>query len=190
MSRKTSHSELYEALGAVVSSATGRKWWKRAGIKNQPQGPYATIYINSGVGLEMPVVENVSVKDDEDVAFKQSPWGTLLLDCVITFIRSASNDTAIVAANRMRNALYLEEQYYSLWEIAGLVGQVRILDISAAFREDIEPRAEIRFSVYANIAEDDPLSGINITDIQSEGVTVTHVGLDGQETDVQLNVDK
>ena len=43
MSLGTSIDELYIKLGAQVLRATGRPWWRKAGIQARPTVPYATI---------------------------------------------------------------------------------------------------------------------------------------------------
>lgn len=190
MPHKTSYDELYTTLGAVVQAATGRPWWRKAGIQAQPQGPYATVYLVEGVGMENPVVESVELDPvgDNGETFRQTPWNTTYQDVTVEFFRSASGDTALEAATRFRTALRLEERFWDLWNICGLVGSVRVLDISAIFRADIEPRAQVRFTIYANIADPAPLADDNIFDMQSQEVDVIHVRQDGQETTIPITV--
>lgn len=190
MSRKTSIDELYTALGNVILKATGRKWWRKGGIQAQPVGPYVTIYIAEGVGLEQEVVSNELLEEPlpSGECFRQTPWGTLRCEAKIEFLRSKEGDTAIQASTRFRNALRLEERYFDLWTIMGMIGGVQFMDVSSVFRADIEPRCEVRFSFYANVADPPPLADVDIFDIQSETINVTHVRSDELETAVPVQV--
>lgn len=191
MSSRTSFDALYLKIGNIVQAATGREWWRKAGIQAQPSGPYATVYIEEGTGLQHQVVESVELDPvgPNGEIFQQTPWGATHLDCKIEFYRDADPDTALVAAMRFRNSLRLEERFWDLWEIAGLVGNIRLIDVSGAFRADIEPRTEIRFNLYANIVDPLPLIGNDIYDIQTQEVTVKHVQQNETETDIVIDVD-
>ena len=171
MSRATSYDELYSTLGAVVAASTGRSWWRKAGIQAQPVGPFATVYMVEGVGLEHQVVEPIDDGDD----FRQVPWNATTQDVVVEFTRSAAGDTALEAATRFRTALYLEARFLYLWEIAGLVGGVRLIDVSSIFRADVEPRAQVRFSIIANIADPPPVESDVVGTIDSQTVNVKHI---------------
>ncbi len=174
MSRRTSFDELYSMIGTVLNRATGRVWWRKAGIQAQPKGPYATLYLAAGQGLQNPVTETVLLEepDGEGHVFEQIPWGTLHIECQAEFFRSGSNDSAIQAAVRFANALRLEERYWDLWGICGMSGACAVLDISGMFRADVEPRARATFHVYANVA-DSPLLDTKIYDIKRQPITVT-----------------
>ncbi len=188
----TSLNELYETIGTVVQSVTGREWWRSTGMQSQPEGIYATIYLNMDQPLQHQIVENVEldpVGENLEV-FEQKPWGTTTVDCIVTFYRSLPDNTADESATRFRNGLYIEKRFEDLWRIAGLVGSVRRLDISGAFRADIEPRTEVRFSFIANISEPGPVDTNQIYDIQSQKIDLTHVRLDNSETLIEINVDK
>lgn len=188
MSRKTTFNELYSMLGQVVLEATGRRWWRKGGIQSQPQGTYATVYLTEAVGLENDIVstelQEPSVSGE---MFKQTPWGICRVEARIEFIRSADDDTAIQASSRFRTALRLEERYFDLWNIMGLASGVQLIDISSIFRVDIEPRAEVRFTFYANIT-DEPLVGDEIYDIQSQLIDLTHDRQDDVETAIPVLV--
>jgi len=188
----TSLNELYETIGMVVQSVTGREWWRSTGMQSQPEGIYATIYLNMDQPLQHQIVENVEldpVGENLEV-FEQKPWGTTTVDCIVTFYRSSPDNSADESAVRFRNGLYIEKRFEDLWKIAGLVGNVRRLDISGAFRADIEPRTEVRFSFISNISEPGPVDSNQIYDIQSQKIDLTHVRLDNSETLIELNVDK
>ena len=190
MPRKTSYDELYTTLGALLLQVTGRAWWRKASIQSRPTTPYATIYLTTGRGLENDNVENTLLAEPTLTGeiYRQTPWGTTLLECRIEFLKSATGNTASDAATRFRNALRLEARYFDLWHIMGLVGGVDQTDISAIFRADTEPRVELRFQLYANIADPAPLTGQDIYDIESQTVEVTHVRVDGVETKVDVDV--
>lgn len=187
----TSHDELYNVIGGIVLLATGREWWRSTGMQSQPTGTYAVVYLGSDQPLEHQVVENIELDPagDDGEVFEQKPWGAARLDCTVTFYRSEVDDSANDAATRFRNSLYIEQRYQDLWQISGLVGSVRTLDISGAFRADIEPRTEVRFSLMANIFAPSPLEGNQIFDIQSVEIDVTHVKPDGDETTIPLIID-
>ena len=190
MSRKTSFDELYTSIGAVITKATGRSWWRQSGIQTQPIGPYSLIYITEGAGVQNPVTElsyNDPIPDSGEV-FTETPWGTMLLEIKVSFFRSATNDKALQAATRFANSLRLEERFWDLWEICGLVGGTRIIDVSSVFRQDTEPRAEVRFQVYANVADPAPLNDTQMFDIDTESVTVIHVRQDDMETETVVAV--
>lgn len=189
MSSRTSYDNLYAVLGQVIKKATGRDWWRKPGMQVRPTGPYATIYMTEGVGLESPVVENVELEEPGpgEESFQQVPWGTSTIQVVIEFYKSQPNDTALHAATRMKNALRLEERYWDLWLVCGLVGAVRLIDVSAIFRADIEPRTEIRFTLIANIVDPLPVAD-NIHEISSLEVGVAHIGRDDAETETGIIV--
>ena len=191
MPKITSFEELYTTLGALVQAATGRPWWKKSGIQGRPSYPYATIYIVEGMGDEKNVVENVPVYDPiTGTTFQQVPWNPTRVDVLVDFYISNAegNDTVLQAATRLRSALYLEERFWDLWNIAALSGGVRIIDLSTIFIADVEKRAEVRFSLAANIADPLPLTGTTILDVDTQSVTVIHVGQDEVETTVEVVV--
>lgn len=188
--RQTSFDELYTTLGALVLRATGRPWWRKAGKQARPKTPYALVYLSEAEGLMHPVTENSEFVFPLETgeSFQQTPWNTSLVDVRIEFYGSRGNDTALQAATRMRGALYLEERFWDLWEIASLSGSVRTIDLSEVFREDVEARTEVRFKLGANIAVPLPLADANIFDINSQEVDVTHVGQDDVETEFVVGV--
>lgn len=187
----TSYNELYDTIGNVVQSVTGREWWRRNGMQSQPEGVYAVVYLAQDQTLQHQVVENIELIPfgENGEVYEQTPWGTATIDCVVEFYRSAENDDALEAAIRFRNSLFIEKRFEDLWRIAGLVGNIRLLDISGAFRADIEPRAEIRFSFISNISHPKPIESNQIYDIQSQQMDVIHVKKDTSETIIQVNVD-
>ena len=192
MSTRTDFDTLYTTIGEIVKQATKRPWWRKGGIQAQPNGVYATVFIAEGVGLQNEIVENVQLEQpgDNGEIFQQTPWGTLHLDCKVEFFRSNKDkgDTALQAAARFRSALRLEERFFDLWKIAALVGEIRIIDVSGIFRADVEPRAEVRFSFYANVTDPLPYTGVDIFEIDAQTVNVRHVGLDETKTDTVVNV--
>lgn len=192
MSTETSLNELYDTIGVLIQSVTGREWWRSTGMQSQPKGIYATVYLQMDQPLQHQVVENVELEPlgENLEVFEQKPWGTTTVDCIVSFYRSTSNNSADEAATRFRNSLYIEKRFEDLWRIAGLLGSVRRLDISGAFRADIEPRTEVRFSFMANISEPGPVDSNQIYDIQSQEIDIIHVGLDNSETLIELNIDK
>lgn len=187
----TSTTELYETLGAIIVAVTGREWWRSTGMQAQPRGVYATIYLVLDHPVESPVVENIEIisEDPNSEVFMQRSWGTTTIDCMISFYRDALNDSANDAAIRFRNSLHIEKRFNDIWRIAGLVGRVRVLDISGVFRADIEPRSEVRFSLMVNLSAPDPIEDNRIFDIQSQKIDLTHVKPDKSETEIIVEID-
>jgi hypothetical protein len=188
----TSISSIYSAMGSVVNRATGRSWWKKAGIQAQPPGTYATVFISEIDGIQNPVVSHIQYSAPIAVTgeiFKEIPWGTSTLDVQVEFWRSATNDAAIDAAQRFYRSLYLEKRWTDLWSICALSGSVRIVDISAMFRADIEPRVRVQFRINANLSAVDPLLDISIHDIGTQPILIEE-GSGGEitlETDIAVD---
>ena len=172
----TSMENLYSAIEAVIIGATGRSCWKKTGIQAQPQGPYSTLYLTQGAGLQNPVVETYLLQTPTEAGedFLQVPWGTQLVRCQVEFLRNGASQTANQAANQFANSLRLYARFYDLWKYCAMSGETQITDISAIFRADIEPRTRVEFSVYANIADksDQSLEDNNVYDIEHQPVTI------------------
>lgn len=190
MSTLTSLDALYDALLALTTRATGRRAWRKGGIQAQPVGTYATVLLSPQEGLEKEVVEDVELPQSLDTGetIQQVPWGTSLVRCRVEFYRSAADDSALQAAARLRAALRLEERFWDLWRVAALSGGVSVEDVSGSFRADVEPRAEVRFNLYANLALPLPLADAPIYEIDSVGVHVIHVRQDTLETEIDVTV--
>ena len=176
MSRQTSFDELYTVLGGLVNRATGRRWWRRAGMQAQPTGTYVLANLSTMRGNAQQIVSSVELDEPRETGevFTQIPWNSGEIDVVLEFYRSAPGDTALQAATRATQALRLEERFWDLWEICGLAGGVELVDVAAIFRGTIEPRVEVRFSVVANVAEPLPLQDADIFDIDTQRVDVLH----------------
>jgi hypothetical protein len=166
----TTLDDLYSSYGGVLATVTGRKWWRKAGLQAAPQGPYAVIQFTEGPSSALDVVENVDLGVNQ--GFGQQPWGTTRLFVRVEFFRGASNDSALQAAIRFRNALVLEARFGDLWLISGLSGEIRLTDVSTMFRADVEGRAEVTFAIYANISDPLPLPDTNISEIQHQPIGV------------------
>ena len=188
-SRGTSIGALYTAIGAIILSSTGRSWWKKAGLQAIPPSPYALIQLVEGQGIENEVVETVELDEALETGewFQERPWGTRLIRVTVEFFRDAANNKALEAATRFMLALRLEERVWDLWQICGLVGGLDLVDLSMAFRQDIEGRALVKFN--ANIALPLPLDDVNIFDIDTQTINVVHVQIDGQETEIEVEVE-
>lgn len=177
--RKTDFDELYGVLCELVESVTTVPCWRKIGIQVQPQGPYATVYIAEGPSPVQDVVENLgatSVTVNSDPTLQESPVGLIRLDVRVEFFRNLTTLPALDSAIRFKRSLYLEARFNDLWQIAGLVGEIRTLDVSAMFRADVEGRAEVRFSLYANI------SAHRLTDDETSIYEIEHVGIDVYRT--------
>ena len=184
MSRHTSFDELYTTYGALVSAATGRQWWRKAGIQARPTTPYATIFFTQVDGYEKPFVETVTLDPvaEGGERFEQVPWCTSQLEAQFDFYGDRPNNTALMAAQRLRSSLYLEARIWDICMISALAGRVQIQDLSTIFREDVEPRVTVRFLILANIVDPLPLADTKIFDISHQGITITHVGINEVRT--------
>lgn len=158
MSRKTTQNELYTQWVALIEQLTGRPTWRKGRMLTNPVGGYATIWMGEGPSPTQEVIEYVPrvVENELEPTLNQEVWGTTHLECVVAFHRDTT-ERAASAAVRFRNALQLEQRFFDIWQYCALSGDIRFVDISGIFREDIEPRAEIRFSIYANLTYDDPV---------------------------------
>ncbi len=192
-SKGTSIGELYSTIGAIVLTSTGRNWWKKAGMKASPAYPYCLIQLTEGQGIENEVVEIIEFDEalENGEWFQERPWGTQLIKVAVEFFKDGtdSNDKAIGAATRFKLALRLEERMWDLWQICGLVGGLDLIDLSATFRQDTEGRALVKFNIYANIALPLPLDETNIFDIDTQTINVVHVRVDGEETEIEVEVE-
>lgn len=145
---KTSIDNLYTAVLDLVTTVTGRPAWRKMGLQVAPKGPYATVYLKEGPSATQDVIDNVSL---DEGGFSQSPVGLTLLTCSVEFFRNVSALSATEAAIRFRQSLQMESRFQDLWNICGLVGEIRFVDVSEMFRHDIEGRAQIHFNLYADI---------------------------------------
>lgn len=145
---KTSFDELYGVFCDLVTAVTGRPTWRKQGLQVAPRGPYATVYFGEAPSFVQDVVETFV---DPDNGVMESPVGLTRLEGRVELFRNVAVASALDAAVRFRNSLRLENRFNDVWLISGLVGEVRIIDVSAMFRGDIEGRAEVRFELYADI---------------------------------------
>lgn len=181
MSRKTSHDELYSTIASVITELTDRVVWNKTKIQARPTAPFALVFLVQGAGYESPTVSTVGEIGLDGTTMKQTVWGACRIDVLVEFYKSSSGNSALDAANRLRNGLYLEKRFDDIWEICGLVGAVRIIDVSALFRADVEPRANVNFSIIANISDPLPMTGDEIMDIETESIEITEVLQDSSE---------
>jgi hypothetical protein len=190
MPRKTSFSELYATLGAIVTSSTGRSWWKKGSVSAQKSGPRAVIYVSEFVGNANQTVELVELYPipSDGKRFEVIPWGTGYVDVEVEFHGSGTNDSALEAATRFKQSLYLDQRYFDLWDIAALSGGIRITDISAIFREDTEPRARVQLTIGAHISDPEPLADTEIPDIETQKIEVIIVHPDETETEIEVDL--
>ena len=192
MTRKTSFEEIYTTISSIISSCTGRPCWRRVSMQAQPVRTYAVMFISGAVGIQQPVIEieqytpqNIPVTGE---IFYQQPWNTSTLDVEIDFFRSATNDTALNAATRFISVMRLQDRFYDVWDICGLLGGFEIRDISSLFRSDTEPRSNVRFQIMANIADPPPLTGVPLFDINTDTINIEFDHLDGSKTNIPVNI--
>jgi len=181
---RTSLDELYDTYGALMLQVTGRQWWRKPGIQARPKSPYATIFFSQLEAYEKQIVENIESTGTKP--YTQIPWGTSQIQAQFEFYGDRTGNTATQAAHRFVSALSLEERYWDIWQISALAGRVSSYDLSLAFREDIEPRVELRMMLIANITDPLPLPDADIWDIHSQEVDVIHVGIDNVETTIAV----
>lgn len=187
----TTMSQLYKTLCQVVISATGRKIWSKGGIQATPNFPYATVFLSMGDGFAKDTIINVplSTPGPNQETLKQYVRSTLHLQCVAEFYRSnGDNDTAAIAALRFKQALQLQEREYDLWRICGLTGPIQFIDTSAIFRADTEPRAQVRFYLYANLGEE-PLNGTDLSEISKQPMQIEFNSLDDHITIISKDIE-
>jgi len=191
MARKTSFTELYSTIGAIVTSATGRSWWKKDSVSAQRSGPRAVVYISELMGNSRQMIELIEIYPipANGDRFTVTPWGTGYLDVEVEFYGKGTNDSATDAATRFRQALYMDQRYFDLWEISALAGGVRITDISAIFREDNEQRTRVKFTLGAHVADPEPLADTEIPDVESQQIDVIVVHPDETETEITVNIE-
>lgn len=182
----TGIDDIYDVLLAVIESSTGRSCWRKAGLQAQPAGGYATVQLTEGPSPVQDVVEHVSV---DAGGFTEVPWGATRLEAKVEFFRNnkTNSDTALNAGIRFRNALQLEARFNDLWNVCGLVGEIRLIDVSTMFRADIEGRTEIRFALYANLAAPASLPDTNIGQIDHQPIGVYRGTTDDKITDLAVN---
>lgn len=178
----TTYADIYSALGAIVTSSTGRQWWRKGGIQVVPTTGYATIFLEDVGGDEHEIVELVDVPEG---GFNEQPWGSGRIRVKVEFFKDeAQND-----ARRFQVALKLSKRFLDLWKLCGLSGTIDFVDVSSSFRSDIEARAEVRFYVNANITEPLPLDGTTLEEFESVQLDVTHVKEDKEETEITETVE-
>jgi hypothetical protein len=177
----TTFSSLYSQIGTIVTAATNRKWWRKGGMQATPREPYATIFLDGGNGVEHDVVETVNSL----IGFDEIPWNASRVGVRVEFFRG----DALGDASRFRSALQYDQRFSDLWDSMGLAGPINIIDISGAFRADIEQRAEVRFSGNANLAGDAIIADNSIQEIETININVTHVKSDESETDIVVAIE-
>lgn len=171
----TTMAELYDLLCQIVETVTGRRTWSKSGIQSTPNAPYATVYISQGEGQVYDVVQltGLTSVNDADPTLREVVWGAIRVGVEIEFYRDSTGATAQIAAAQFRNALHRDARNYDLWQVAGLSGDIRYVDMSAIFRADTENRAKIMFNLYVNIL--DPTTASTETDIyqiDQQGITI------------------
>lgn len=150
---KTDLDQLYTVLCTLITSVTGRKCWRKLGLQAAPRGPYATIYVSEGPSPTQDVVEEEPLMEigAPNPSIREVPVGLTRLECEAEFRRNVAKASALDAAVRFRQSLQLSARFNDLWRISGLVGEIRIIDISAMFRADVEGRAAVRFNLYVDL---------------------------------------
>lgn len=145
-------------LCQVITTTTGRKCWSKGGIQATPNAPYATVFLSQGEGFVFDVVQTVAIIDavGDNPSLQEIVWGATRFAVEVEFYRDAAGATAYQAAAQFRNGLHREARYNDLWTIAGLSGNISIVDMSTIFRADTESRVRVLLNLYANII--DPIS--------------------------------
>lgn len=195
MSRKTSFNDLYIAWCELVTAATGRVCFRKTGIQTQPNTAYATIYFEQGPSAVQDVLETAVLDTPLPTGetLSVTVWGTTRLNIKVEFFRNSDAHRAQDEALKFRNFLQLPERWGDIWQICGLVGPIDFIDVSGMFRSDIEGRAEIHLSIYANIATttylyDIQTQPINIDPAPGIGFSVI-VDASKQKPDIAYKID-
>jgi hypothetical protein len=151
----TTHADLYDKLCEVVTTTTGRRVWSKSGIQATPNSPYATVFLSQGEGFVFDVVQTVEIIDavGDAPSLQEIVWGATRFAVEVEFYRDSTTSTAYQAAAQFRNGLHREARYNDIWTIAGLSGNISIVDMSAIFRADTENRVRVMFNLYANILD-------------------------------------
>lgn len=168
--------DIYNSIGALITSSTGRLWWRKGGIQSQPPGSYATVFIEGGPSVEIGVVETIELSEADvpNPSFQEVPWGEAHLRCKIEFLRGGKQGagSAYNDATKFSNSLRLSARDDDIWKLCGLVGKIETRDISAIFASDVEGRADVTFDVNANLAIL-PNTDTSIYEITSVDVSVS-----------------
>lgn len=146
-------NDLYTQWVNLITQLTGRPVWRRGRMITNPAGAYATVWFGEGPSPAQEVIENVALVpvSETDPTLREVVWGTVRLEGVVAFYRDLAAERALDTAIGFKNALQLEARFLDIWRYCGLCGEIRTVDISGIFREDIEPAAEVRFYIYANL---------------------------------------
>ena len=153
MSTRTSIDELYTLLCSLITAATGRQTWRKAYIQTRPVEPYALIQLTQGPSFGQDVLQTeVQDADENGCTIKEFVLGTTHIQCKAEFFKDFQEQPATQAAIIFRNFLQMSARFEDIWALAGLTGAIDFLDVSTIFRQDTEGRAEVTFSMYANLS--------------------------------------
>lgn len=178
MGNAVSIDDLYNAIGNVITTVTGLEWWREEGIQSQPQGPYATIHLlETGSSSVVDVVETIEIPGAAipNPSAYEAQWGLTTFSCKVKFRRGGFTGagSAYGQATRFKNSLLLSDRMLDLYTICGLCGgQIELINTSAIFQNDTEPRAEVRFNLNACIATPLPLPDTSVYTIEQVEVDV------------------
>jgi hypothetical protein len=167
--RKTTMDELYTTLVNLVAKVTARPVWRKMGLQAAPRGPYATVLLTEGPSPVQDVIEEIEL---DAGGFVQAPVGLTRLECRVEFFRNVAVQSALEATVRFRQSLQLDSRFDDIWRISGLVGEIRMIDVSTMFRGNVDGRAELRFGLYADIGATAITTDPNVGQIDHETINV------------------
>ena len=140
-----------------------RPCYRKSGIQVIPQTPFATVALARSFG-EMAffdVIEEYDVADPspDDPTIGQLVHGQMNMDVKFELFRMMRTSvpgetrTAYSDALRFANALKFPKREQDIWMYCGFCGPLLVRDTSEMFGADSETRAEVSFTIYANISE-------------------------------------
>lgn len=174
----TTKDNLFDVLCAVVETVTQRPAWSKQGIQAVPNNPYATVALTEDEGQTHDIVETEILvgPSAEGATLKEVVWGACRLSVEIDFYKDDATNTAATAATMMKNGLQRSARTFDLWQICSLVGPIRVVDMSAIFRQDTENRYRLMFGLYVNLVDPTTLTGdTDIFEIESQEIDIYRI---------------
>lgn len=161
---KTSLDILYTQFVTLFESLIERRpCYRKSGIQVIPQTPFATVALARSFGelAFYDVIEEYDVTNPgpDDPTIGQTVHGLMNMDVKFELFRMMKTSvpgqtrTAYSDAVRFSNALKLPRREQDIWLYCGFCGPLLVRDTSEMFGADLETRAEVSFTIYANISE-------------------------------------
>ena len=164
MQRKTSLDTLYAQFVSLFNDLIERRpCYRKSGLQVIPKGPFATVSMARSFGDASfyDVVEEYEIQNPgvDDPTIGQVVRGQTNLDVKFELFRMLRTTpggmrTAYSDAVRFANALKLPRREQDIWRYCGFCGPLVARETSEMFGADVETRAEVSFTIYANLSED------------------------------------